>query len=109
MPVVNGKAKDIEPRQLVPVEVTLPLDTWRQPFDAPERKSCEVEAMVDERRVVEALVKVWRAVQLLALPTLSTTVLAALPSYEPESVIDESPAVRALRVPPRATPLIVEF
>lgn len=65
--VVNGKAKDIAVRQSTPADETLPLETCRHPSEAPERMSCDVEAMVEEKRVEDALVKVWSPVQLFGL------------------------------------------
>jgi len=64
---------------LAPAEETLEPETWRQPSEKPESQSWEVEAMVEEKRVEEAFVNVWRAVQALALPRLSPMVLAVLP------------------------------
>ena len=68
-----------------------------------------MEAIVEENKVEEALVKVWRAVQALALPRARPTVLAVAPVYEPEKVSVPSVAVRAPKVLPRAIPLMVEF
>lgn len=62
-----------------------------------------------EKSVDDAFANVWSTVQLLAFPVLRVTVRAVEPSYEPENVRDEFPAVSAPRVPPRLTPEIVEL
>jgi len=59
--------------------------------------------------VDEALVKVWRAVQLLALPRLSPMVLAVPPLYVPEKVRVLSVAERLAKFEPREIPEMVEF
>lgn len=60
-------------------------------------------------RMLSALVNVWRAVQVLALPRFSPMVLAVPPLYAPEKVRVESVAVRSARFEPRAIPLMVEL
>ena len=47
---------------------------------------------MNDPNVVLELANVCRAVQVLALAVLSVTVLAVAPLYDPENVIDESPA-----------------
>ena len=56
-----------------------------------------------------ALVKLWRAVQVLALPRFRPIVLAVPPLYVPEKVRVVSVAVRSARFPPKAIPEMVEL
>ena len=64
--------------------------------------------MVLEKRVDDALVNVWRPVQLFGLVrSISQSDMADEPLYaEPDRV---EPLVKEKRVPPRDTPEIVEF
>jgi len=64
---------------------------------SPEIQRMVVEAYWEEKSVEVALVKVWSAVQLLALPTFSTMFLAVEPLYVPEKVRLLLPAVRSPR------------
>lgn len=60
-------------------------------------------------RVAVALVKVWRAVQALALVRFKPTVRAAEPLYAAEKVREASVAERLAKLPPRETPEMVLF
>ncbi len=62
-----------------------------------------------EKSVEVALVKVWSAVQLLALARLRPTLCAVEPLYEPENVREPLVAVREFRLEPRETPEMLAF
>ena len=79
--MVKGHEIPPEP-QATPVEDSQPVALKvAQPEAAPDKTNAEVEAIVEERLVEEALVKVCKAVQLLALPKLiSQSLIADEPS-----------------------------
>mgnify|MGYP003431385570 CR=1 FL=1 len=56
--VVHGKANDAEPPQAEPVEVIQPSVDVKHPVAAPESINCDVDAIVEDSKVVDAFEKV---------------------------------------------------